>query len=127
LGEVTTMAETTDRRHTDLIVNNNPSLTSYTQQSATLNKLTIPKIPEFKEFEKEFKVYVKLIPDEKIRKNIEKNKNLIKEYKEIYDKDAEDARDIEGQKAYEEYTNAIDDVKEKLPDKTQAIAKQRVL
>ncbi len=127
LGEVTTMTETTDRRHTDLIVNNNPSLTSYTQQSATLNKLTIPKIPEFKEFEKEFKVYVKLIPDEKIRKNIEKNKNLIKEYKEIYDKDAEDARDIEGQKAYEEYTNAIDDVKEKLPDKTQAIAKQRVL
>jgi hypothetical protein len=121
------MAETTDREHTDRIINNNPSLTAYTQQSLTLNKLTIPKTPEFNDFDKEFKLYVKLITDEKIRKNIEKNKNLIKEYKEIYDKDEEDARDIEGQKAYEEYTHAIIEVKEKLPDRTQAIAKQRVL
>ena len=121
------MAETTDRKHTDLIVTNNPSLTTYTKDSPTLNKLTIPKAPEFKDFEKEFGLYVKFIPNENIRENIQKNKDIIRSYKEIYDKDAENTRDSEGEKAYEEYKNAINKVKEKIPQKTQEIAKQRVL
>lgn len=127
LWETTTMAETTNRRHTDLIVTNNPSLNAYTKESPRLNTLTIPKAPEFKDFEKEFSLYVKLIPDEDTRKNIEKNKDIIKDFKTIYDIDPEDARDSEGQKAYEEYKDAINKVKETLPQKTQEIAKQRVL
>ena len=121
------MAETADRKHTDLIVTNNPSLTTYTKEAPTLNKLTIPDAPEFKDFEKEFSLYVKFIPDEEIRENIQKKKDIIKNYKEIYDKDEEDARDSEGEKAYEEYKNAINKVKESLPQKIQEIAKQRVL
>ena len=127
LWESTTMAETADRKHTDLIVTNNPSLTTYTKEAPTLNKLTIPDAPEFKDFEKEFSLYVKFIPDEEIRENIQKKKDIIKNYKEIYDKDEEDARDSEGEKAYEEYKNAINKVKESLPQKIQEIAKQRVL
>ena len=127
LGDTTTMEETADRKHTDLIVTNNPSLTTYTKESPTLNKLTIPQAPEFKDFEKEFSLYVKFIPDEEIRENIQKNKDIIKNYKEIHDKDEEDARDVEGEKAYEEYKSAINKVKERLPKKTQEIAKQRVL
>ena len=127
LGDTTTMAETTDRKHTDLIVGNNLSLTAYTKESPTLNKLTIPQAPEFKDFEKEFGLYVKFIPNEEIRENIQKNKDIIKNYKEIHDKDEEDARDSEGEKACDEYTKAINNIKEKLPDKTKAIAKQRVL
>ena len=126
LWDTTTMAETTDRKHTDIIVANNPSLTTYTKDSPTLNKLTIPEI-KCKDFEDEFSHYVKFIPDEDIRKNIEKNKDIIKAFKEIHDIDPEDARNSEGQKAYDEYTKAINNVKEKLPDKTKAIAKQRVL
>lgn len=113
--------------HTDVIVENNESLHKYTQNSNQFDKIGKPILPETKNFDEEFATYVKLIPDESVRTEIESNKDIIKSYKEIYDKDEEDAKGMKGAEAYETYTKAIDDVKEHLPERTQTIIKQRVL
>jgi|GEM_PF-6348100 len=113
--------------HTDVIVENNESLHKYTQSSDQFDKISKPILPESENFDEEFATYVKFIPDKRLRNEIESNKDIIKSYKEIHDKDEEDAKGMKGAEAYETYTSAINDVKEHLPERTQTIIKQRVV
>lgn len=125
--QITTLANTSNPNHTDLIVENNKSLRDFTETSDKFGKISAPTLPEIKNFDTEFARYVKFIPDETIRKNIEKNKDIIKEFKSIYDKDQEDARNEKWEKAYKEYMSAIAQVKENLPKRTETIIRQRAL
>ena len=121
------MKKTTNPEHTDLIVENNPNLKNFTKTSPTFDNISKPPLPETKDFDKEFELYVKFIPNKDTRKHIEDNKDTIKEFKKIYSKDQEDARDLKGMAANEEYDKAIAEVKEHLPTRTQEIIKQRVM
>ena len=116
-------SETSNPKNTDDITSKNKSL------STTADNLDIssPTLPETKDFDTEFSTYVKFISDEKIKANIEKNKILIKTYKDIYDKDQEDARDEKWEIAYREYIQAITTTKETLSQRTQQAIKQRVM
>jgi hypothetical protein len=127
IPEITSFRAASNPENTDRIIENNKGLRDFTQTSDKFNNISLPILPENKNFDEEFSMYVKLIPDEKIRKNIEENKTIIKEFKELYDKDQEDARNEKGQQAYAEYIDAIDTIKEDLPKKTQKIIKNRVL
>ncbi len=109
---------------TDLIVENNEEIKNYTQTSDRLDKISVPTLPESKDFDTDFDLYVKFIPDEKTREHIKDNKELIKKAK---DELVKDPNNEEAKKTYEEYTKAISDVKENLPSKTQTIIKQRVM
>lgn len=109
---------------TDLIVENNEEIKNYTQTSDKLDKISAPTLPESKDFDTDFDLYVKFIPDEKTREHIKDNKELIKKAKDDLVKDP---NNNEAKKTYEEYSKVISDVKENLPSKTQAIIKQRVM
>ncbi len=125
---MTTMKKVLDNpEHTDVIVENNESLNKYTQTSDKFDKISKPILPESKDFDEEFATYVKLIPDERLRNEIENNKDIIKSYKEIHDKDDEIAKSMKGAEMYDTYIHAVDDVKEHLPERTQQIIKQRVM
>lgn len=113
--------------HTDRIIQENKHLYNFTKNSDKFDNISLPTLPEFKNFDDEFVFYTKFIPDDKIRENIQQNKTLIKDFKEIYDKDQEDARDEKGQKVYQEYINALYEIKKTLPNRIQEITKQRVL
>ena len=122
-----TFTELKDPNYTDLIVENNESVKNFAEKSDRLDKIKAPTLPEAKDFESEFAMYVKFIPDEKIRKNIENNKDLIsRPFKKEYEKNQEDTREIKGKEAYDEYTQAIDEIKENLPKRTEMIIRKKV-
>lgn len=92
IPEVMSFKEASKPENMDQIIENNKSLKKFTETSDKFDSISAPTLPETKDFDTEFASYVKFIPDETIRKNIEKNKDIIKEFKSIYDKDQEDAR-----------------------------------
>jgi hypothetical protein len=68
------------------------NLKKFTETSNNFDRISRPRLPQNQNFETEYAMYVKLIPDPKIKNNIMRNKDDIKTYKEIYDKDQEDAK-----------------------------------
>src|SRR5574344_2421242 len=103
---------------------------NYSDNSPTLNKLSTPNLPETKDFDEEFDMYIKFIDDEKERQEFTEKKDDLKKYKEIYDKTPEEAIKIqEGtlNEIYDRYESAIKSIKEELPTQTKEFAKQRVL
>lgn len=124
--EMTSMKRNMDAGHTNIIVESNENLKNYADTSDKFNKISAPTLPETKDFDKEFEMYVKFIPDEKTRKNIEDNKDLIKKFKPETE-NKEKPQDEKWKAAYDQYTKALADVKENLPKRTEAIIKQRVL
>ena len=128
LGDNTTMWEVTDPDNTENI----KAIKDFTDNSDKFNKIKAPTLPEIQDFDTEFTTYVKFIPDEKIRTSIEDNKDLIKTFEKTLneEKTEDDVRTGEDEKwraAYDEYTQAIEDIKENLPERTQTIIKQRVM
>jgi len=127
LPDRTTMGELTNPEKND----SNKAIQNYAQNSKNLDKITKPTLPEIKDFDKEYDTYVKYIPDEQLKENIIKNKDLIKSYKDKLDaSDEESARTLEdepGKTEYDEYADAIVSVQEQLQTRTQEITKQRVM
>jgi hypothetical protein len=68
-----TMREAADPDTTDKLIQENTELNEFTNTSERFESIATPSLPESKGFEQEFTNYVKFIPDEGIRKNIEKN------------------------------------------------------
>jgi soluble cytochrome b562 len=102
---------------------------NYSDNSPTLNKLSTPNLPETKDFDEEFDMYIKFIDDEKERQEFTEKKDDLKKYKEIYDKTPEEAIKIqEGtlNEIYDRYESAIKSIKEELPTQTKEFAKQRL-
>jgi len=125
LGDETTLKNTLEPDSTDTLIDSNPSLKDYADNSSNLDAITKPTLPEIKDFDEEFATYIKFIPDEDLQKRIMENEDIIKLYNK--EDDDERMRDEKGEKAYEEYMTAIQTIKETLPTRTQEIIKQRVL
>ena|GEM_PF-6502267 len=128
--ENTTLKETTNPNHTDLIVENNKSLSKYTQESRKLNTISSPDLPKSKDFEnfdKEFDFYKKLLTDGKKIQYLKDNEKVIKEYKKFFEKNQEDAKGMKGEDEYKAYTDIKADIEENIQIRTKEITKQRVL
>ncbi len=126
LWDPTNLEEMSNPNNADKIA----SELNYSDNSPTLNKLSTPNLPETKDFDEEFDMYIKFIDDEKERQEFTEKKDDLKKYKEIYDKTPEEAIKIqEGtlNEIYDRYESAIKSIKEELPTQTKEFAKQRVL
>lgn len=124
-GERTSLANTKNPEHTDALVATNSSLNNFANNSDKFDKITTPPLPESKDFDKEFDLYVKFISDKNVRNSIQANKDLIKTFRTNTDK--KNIENPAGKKANEEYATAIAEVKENLPSRSQTIIKQRVM
>ncbi|MEI6672873.1 MAG: hypothetical protein WCL02_06155 [bacterium] len=127
IPEFMSFKEASEPKNTDRIIEDNKYLKEFTETSPRLDTIKKPILPQYQEFDQEFELYVKFIPNEKLRKNIESNKKIIKEYQEIYQRDPEDARNEKAKNTYDEYTKAKNEVKKNLQETTQQIVKQRTL
>ncbi len=128
--ENTTMKETINPDHTNLIVENNGSLSKYTQESRKLNSIASPDLPKSKDFEnfdKEFDFYKKLLTDEKKIQYLKDNENIIKEYKKFFEKNQEDAKGMKGEDEYKAYTDIKAEIENNIQIRTKEIIKQRVM
>jgi hypothetical protein len=113
-------------------INNKENVDKIIEERDDLNNkanninLSIPDLPETENIDKEFSTYVKFITNEDIKNNIQKNEDIIKAYAQS-DEGGREEQNEEGKKAYQEYTAAIQDIKENFQERMQKITKQRVL
>lgn len=127
IPDIISFKEASRPEHTDDIIEENKNLKNFTETSNNFDRISPHRLSQNQSFETEYAMYVKFIPDETIRNNITRNKDDIKEYKEIYEKDQEDAKGMKWEKIYQEYIDVIEQVKNTLPIKIQNIIKQRTL